>query len=204
MGSLLIVTGPPGSGKSAVSRLLADDLERSALVEGDLFFAFLAAGAIPPWLPESMAHNHVVGDAAAAATKRFMADYDTIYDGVIGPWHLDRFVRALGTNEIDYTILLPSVDVCIERVNTRPGHGFTDHDATRHMHEQFADAIQAGAIQAGAIQAGVGQAGVGQAGVGRASHVIDSGLFDLAALTAEITRRRSAGDLRLEASAASK
>jgi cytidylate kinase len=177
MGSLLIVTGPPGSGKSTISRLLADNMQRSVLVEGDLFFAFLAAGAIAPWLPESMEQNHVVGDAAAAATRRFMADYDTVYDGVIGPWDLDRFVRALGTNAIDYAILLPSVDVCVERVSNRTDHGFNDHSATRHMHGQFADAVRTGAVQE--------------------RHVIDSGAFDLAALTGEIERHRSAGDLRL-------
>lgn len=178
MGSLLIITGPPGSGKSTVSRLLADGMERSVLVEGDLFFAFLAAGAIPPWLPASMEQNHVVGDAAAAATRRFMADYDTVYDGIMGPWQLDRFVRALGTNAVDYVILLPAFDVCVERVTTRADHNFTDLDATRHMHEQFADAVTTGTV--------------------RGRHVVDSGMADSAALVEHIGRRRSAGDFRLD------
>jgi cytidylate kinase len=53
MSSRLIVTGPPGAGKSTVARALATRFDRSALVEGDAFFAFVASGAIPPWLPES-------------------------------------------------------------------------------------------------------------------------------------------------------
>ncbi len=52
-GFLLIVTGPPGAGKSTVSRRLADGYESSVLVEGDAFFGFLASGAIQPWLPAS-------------------------------------------------------------------------------------------------------------------------------------------------------
>jgi cytidylate kinase len=81
MCSLLIVTGPPGSGKSTASRLLADGMERSVLVEGDLFFAFLATGAIAPWLPESAEQNHVVGDAAAAVSAGAVQERHVIESG---------------------------------------------------------------------------------------------------------------------------
>ena len=60
MGSLLAVTGPPGAGKSTVSRILGGRFDPSVVVEGDAFFAFLASGAIPPWLPEANAENEVV------------------------------------------------------------------------------------------------------------------------------------------------
>ena len=123
-----------------------------------------------------MEQNHVVGDAAAAATRRFMADYDTVYDGVIGPWDLDRFVERSGPTRS--TTRPVALRRRLRRTCQQPNdHGFNDHSATRHMHGQFADAIRAGAVQE--------------------RHVIDSGAFDLAALTGEIERHRSAGDLRL-------
>lgn len=34
-------------------------------------------------------------------------------------------------------ILLPPVDTCVQRVATRPNHGFTDEPATRKMHAEF-------------------------------------------------------------------
>ena len=139
MGSLLVVSGPPGSGKSTVAGLVAERLEPGVLVAGDAFFGFLARGAIPPWLPESGEQNTVVVRAAAAATGAYAAGgFHTVYDGVIGPWFLADFVAATGLTELDYVVLLPSVDRCMERVRTRVGHAFTDEAATRHMHRQFA------------------------------------------------------------------
>ncbi len=66
--------------------------------------------------------------------------YATVYDGVLGPWQLDEFTAAGGIDRFDYVILLPPVDVCVERVATRLGHGFTDEAAARHMHAEFAGA----------------------------------------------------------------
>jgi len=48
---LLVITGPPGAGKSTVARLVAGAFSPRVLVEGDAFFAFLDQGAIAPWLP---------------------------------------------------------------------------------------------------------------------------------------------------------
>src|SRR5918997_1399187 len=73
MASLLIVTGPPGAGKSTVAAPLADGVEPSVLMAGDDFFAFLARGAIPPWRPGSDAQNETVTEAAGAAAGRFAA-----------------------------------------------------------------------------------------------------------------------------------
>jgi predicted ABC-type ATPase len=139
--SLLVVTGPPGAGKSTVARLLVDHFDRSALVEGDSFFAFLARAAIDPWLPEAGPQNEIVARAAASATGHFSAGgYATVYDGVVGPWSLPAFADAAGLESLGYVILLPPVELCVERVLRRRDHGFGDEAATRSMHRQFAEA----------------------------------------------------------------
>jgi Mrp family chromosome partitioning ATPase len=40
VGSLLVITGPPGAGKSTMARAVAAAADNSVLVEGDAFFAF--------------------------------------------------------------------------------------------------------------------------------------------------------------------
>lgn len=141
MGSLLVVTGPPGAGKSTVAQALAGNAARSVLVEGDAFFGFLASGSIEPWLPESNDQNTVVTRAAASAAGTFAsAGYLTIYDGVVGPWFLSTFGAASGLDRLEYVILLPSVETCVRRVMTRRGHGFADEPATRKMHAEFSAA----------------------------------------------------------------
>lgn len=138
MDELLVVTGPPGAGKSTAAAILADRAERSVLVEGDTFFAFLRRGAIDPWLPESDPQNAVVAQAAAAATGSYAAGgLTTVYDGVLGPWSVPSFLAASGVDRLDYAILLPPLEVCLQRVADRRAHDFTDAAAAAHMYHEF-------------------------------------------------------------------
>lgn len=124
-----------------MARELAQEFEPSSLVAGDAFFAFLARGALDPWLPEAHAQNLVVVQAAAAATGRLVAGgQSVVYGGVVGPWFLADFAAAAGLAHLEYVVLMPSQERCLARVATRVGHGFTDPGATRRMYQDFARA----------------------------------------------------------------
>ena len=50
-GSILLVAGPPGAGKSTVAALVADRFERSVHLHTDDFYAWIARGYVEPWRP---------------------------------------------------------------------------------------------------------------------------------------------------------
>src|SRR3712207_6689019 len=136
--SLLVVTGPPGAGKSTVAGLVAGAFSASVLLPGDAFFSFVSAGWVAPGLPEAHRQNELVLGAAAAAAGRFVrGGYTVVHDGVVGPGFLPAYTAATGLPELDYVVLLPPEDVCLERVATRTGHGFTDDAAARHMYREL-------------------------------------------------------------------
>ena len=136
VGEVIVVSGPPGAGKSTVAKALADAYEPSALVIGDDFFAFLAGGRIDPWLPEADAQNRTVLSAAAAACGRLAERFTVVYDGVLWPPYAASFAAAAG-RAFHYALLLPPLQVCLERVRERRDHPLSDLKAVADMWHSF-------------------------------------------------------------------
>lgn len=155
MAELVIVTGPPGAGKSTVAPLVADGFASSVLIAGDWFFGLWRRGAIDPWLPEAAPQTSVAFAAAAAAAGTFArADCTVVYDGFIPPLALPGFAAMAGVAAVHYAVLLPPEATCVTRVGARTGHGFTSEDATRRMYREFADAALTARHRVGAAGAG--------------------------------------------------
>src|ERR1700722_2039576 len=105
MADLIVVTGPPGAGKTTGAQALSSLFELSALVAGDDFFAFIDRGFVPPWTTEAHHQNEIVIEAAASAAGRLAAGgYIVVYDGVLGPWFLDTFGEATGLASLHYVM----------------------------------------------------------------------------------------------------
>jgi chloramphenicol 3-O-phosphotransferase len=148
--SVLIVTGPPGAGKSTVSRLVAGRHEQGVCIESDWFWSTIVNGFISPWESGSDHQNRIVLRSFVAATSAFaQGGYPVVLDAVVGPWYLDLVTEELQGTEVDvhYVVLRPSLPVVLARATGRskmeeraPGHGhLVDEDPIRSMWERFSN-----------------------------------------------------------------
>lgn len=122
-GSIILISGPCGSGKTTVSRLLAARSQGPSVhMHTDDFYAYIRKGYIPPWEEGSGGQNETVVQAAAACARAYAAGgYQTFVDGVIGPWFLEPW-QSLARQSLDvrYIVLLPGEDTAVHRAMTRP------------------------------------------------------------------------------------
>ncbi|HVP84566.1 MAG TPA: AAA family ATPase [Rhizomicrobium sp.] len=143
MGSVLILTGPPGAGKSTV----ADVLARSSRVASvhlhtdDFYDRFIKSGYVLPWLPESQKQNETVTHAVATAAFAYArGGYFVIVDGIVGPWFVEPYRAAAGDIPLHYAVLRPeSADLAVKRVMQRRTHGLQAEDVVRELYRQLSD-----------------------------------------------------------------
>jgi predicted kinase len=140
---ILIVTGPPGAGKTTICGILAERSPRAVHLESDAFFRFIRSGYVEPWKPESHDQNQIVMRIVAEAAGAYAeAGYFTIIDGIVIPgWFLEplRDVLHGAGHRVAYAVLRTPLSVCTSRAQERQREPLEDPRVIERIWQSFAD-----------------------------------------------------------------
>jgi len=121
----LLITGAPGAGKSTISRLVADELTRSALMDSFFIGRLIASGYVWPLgepADEAARQVRLLNTNVCALAGNFAdAGFTPVIDIVLPDGEqLDTYRKALASRRLLLIVLDPGAEVCRHRNETRP------------------------------------------------------------------------------------
>jgi tRNA uridine 5-carbamoylmethylation protein Kti12 len=140
---VLIITGPPGAGKTSAARALAARSEQSVHLESDAFFHFIQGGYVEPWKRKAHAQNTIVMDRVAEAAVGYAeAGYFTIIEGIIIPgWFFEplRDAVRMSGQVVAYAVLWAPLAVCVSRATHRETGRLASREVVERIWQDFRD-----------------------------------------------------------------
>lgn len=140
---ILIVTGPPGVGKTTAAGVLAKRSPRAVHLESDVFFRFIQAGYVEPWTPESHEQNRIVMRIVSQAAAGYAeAGYFTIIDGIVIPgWFFEPLRDALhgAGHRVAFAVRRAPLSACKSRAEARELEPLGSPEAFEHLWRSFSD-----------------------------------------------------------------
>ena len=119
MPSLYIITGPAGVGKSTVSKKLAQNLSKSALIEGDEIYHQVIGGYIPAWKEGN--HLQTFWKVCINIVRSYLEDdFDVVFNYIVTPENLALLKNEFKNYTIKFIVLLVDESTLLLRDKERP------------------------------------------------------------------------------------
>ena len=97
---IYIISGPPGVGKSTVSKELAATFDKSAVIEGDMIYLMVKSGLVAPWEDDGY-YMDLFWDNVISITNNLLArDITVVIEYVIFEEQLKKIADFLKARQI--------------------------------------------------------------------------------------------------------
>ena len=148
MNQIILLSGPPGAGKSSVAEALCERYDRMLLIEVDDIRHMVRAGYRHPWVDDQQTREQLqlaIRNASAIALQSAATRYSAVITDVITAEAVAWYRDALASTSvsIELVTLLPSLEETISRDVDRDG-SMAGRAST--LHAQLAAEINAGSI----------------------------------------------------------
>ena len=119
MNKLYLLTGPAGVGKSTVSELIANSLEKSILIEGDDVYHLVKGGYVSPWL-EGNHLNLFWKNVVSLIGNSLKSGYDVVFNYIIPKARAESLARYFSYAQTKFVVLLVDEETIVKRDKLRP------------------------------------------------------------------------------------
>lgn len=134
-GQIVVVSGPPGSGKTSVTRALIPLLPQPvAFIEGDRFWKFIVK---PDARERHQNFRTIIRSMTAACIPFARSDFQVVLDFAIPPAMLDTLRATVKEIPLHYVLLRPSIETCALRAAGRNAGKIADYESLRGFYTLF-------------------------------------------------------------------
>lgn len=118
MSTLYLITGPAGVGKSTLSKRLAEEKEKSILIEGDDIYHMVISGYVPAWKENN--HLDLFWKNVSGLIKNGLeTNYDVIFNYIINYKDYERLKKEFSKYNIVFKVLITSKEELLRRDKLR-------------------------------------------------------------------------------------